>query len=245
MSENIEAPVSTSLAPIDDLLALVPAIKAAKDRQRLGNALMKATATATRLADVPTQLEGLAVLLEALETDKTVLKNEISATLGVMAGMARRLAGELSSEDLENINGQGLVQLPLQVEKVERQIELVWRSEINRTLGGQAALGLVLSAISGVQALGKEITGLAARADKLSDSSIAAAKRVAERDALLKEGDALEQKIRSAGIEPAIAKFLVQAATGTVRLSQLDDATFAWIRDNGADDLFQISARGQ
>lgn len=236
--------VDTTLAPLDELIELLPKIDKAKERARLGTALQKATASAEQLVGFPTLLEGLATLVEAAEADLKAVRSEIGASLSEIVKMSRILAGEPTIEQLDAINQISLARLPFEIEKVERAIEGVWRRAAHDALGGQAALGEVLTNIPGVEALGSDLLKLAARAKKLEDSSRPPADRVKERDALVVEASRLNDRLLAVGIAPPIAAFLVAVAARPVRLSDLTDEILAWIRDHDALPLFTVSAHG-
>ncbi|WP_375187819.1 hypothetical protein [Sphingobium yanoikuyae] len=234
----------TTLAPLDELIELLPKIDKAKERARLGTALQKATASAERLDGFPALLEGLTTLVEAADADFEAVRSEIGASLGEIVKMSRILAGEPTIEQLDAINQIGLTRLPFEMEKIERGIEGVWRKAAQDALGGQAALGEVLTNIPGVEALGSDLLKLAARAKKLEEASRAPADRVKERDTLVVEASALNDRLLAVGVAPPIAAFLVAVAARPVRLSDLTDEILGWIRDHDALALFTVSAHG-
>ena len=234
----------TTLAPLDELIELLPKIDKAKERARLGTALQKATASAGRLDGLPALLEGLATLVKAANADFEAVRSEIGASLGEIVRMSRILAGEPTIEQLDAINQIGLTRLPFEMEKIERGIEGVWRKAAQDALGGQAALGEVLANIPGVEALGSDLLKLAARAQKLEDASRPPADRVKERDTLVAEASALNDRLLAVGVAPPIAAFLVAVAARPVRLSDLTDEILGWIRDHDALALFTVSAHG-
>lgn len=234
----------TTLAPLDELIELLPKIDKAKERARLGTALQKATASAERLDGFPALLEGLTTLVEAADADFEAVRSEISASLSEIVKMSRILAGEPTIEQLDAINQIGLTRLPFEMEKIERGIEGVWRKAAQDALGGQAALGEVLTNIPGVEALGSDLLKLAARAKKLEDTSRPPADRVKERDTLVVEASALNDRLLAVGVAPPIAAFLVAVAARPVRLSDLTDEILGWIRDHDALALFTVSAHG-
>ncbi|GAM02932.1 hypothetical protein [Sphingomonas parapaucimobilis] len=234
----------TTLAPLDELIELLPKIDKAKERARLGTALQKATASAERLDGCPALLEGLATLVEAADADFEAVRSEIGASLGEIVKMSRILAGEPTIDQLDAINQIGLTRLPFEMEKIERGIEGVWRKAAQDALGGQAALGEVLTNIPGVEALGSDLLKLAARAKKLEDPSRPPADRVKERDSLVVEASALNDRLLAVGVAPPIAAFLVAVAARPVRLSDLTDEILGWIRDHDALALFTVSAHG-
>lgn len=236
--------VDTTLAPLDDLIELLPKIDKAKERARLGTALQKATASAERMDDFPAMLEGFATLVEAADADFKAVRSEIGASLSEIVKMSRILAGEPTIEQLDAINQISLARLPFEMEKIERVIEGVWRRAAHDALGGQAALGEVLTNIPGLEALGSDLLKLAARAKKLEDSSRPPADRVKERDTLVVEASRLNDRLLAVGIAPPIAAFLVAVAARPVRLSDLTDEILAWIRDHNALALFTVSAHG-
>jgi hypothetical protein len=240
MADDREA---IELAPLDALIDILPKIELAKQRARLGNALEKATATVQRLARYPEVLTDLGTLASASGSGLESSRSDIEQTLAVIIKMAKVLASQPTIEDLDNVNQVGLTQLPLQMEKIEERIETAWRKTVREAFGGQAALGEVLTNIPGLEALGRELTGLAAWADKLDDKTKPAAWRVAERDSLVAQASALNDRLLGAGIAPPIAAFLVAVAAGPVRLSDLTDDIYAWIRDHDALALFTVSAR--
>jgi hypothetical protein len=236
--------METRLAPLDDLLELIPKIEKAKERARLGTALQKATASAERFDRLPTLLEGLAILVDAADADFDTVRSDIGASLSEIAKMGRILSGEPTIEQLDLINQIGLNQLELKIEKIESQVEAVWRKSTQDVLGGQAALGEVLTNIPGVEALGRDLLKLAARAKTLEDSARLAADRVKERDALVMAASALNDRLLDVGVAPPIAAFLVAVAAGPVRLSDFTDEIFVWIRNHDALALFSVSAHG-
>jgi hypothetical protein len=236
--------VDTELAPLDELISLLPEIEKAKERARLGAALQKATASAERFDHFPTVLQGLVTLIEAAGADFEAVRSEIGASLREIAEMSRSLAGEPTIEQLDAINHVGLTRLPLELEKIRSLIEGVWRKSAQDALGGQAALGEVLSNIAGVEPLGRDLLKLAARAKRLEDASLPADHRVNERDALVEEASALNDRLLGSGVAPPIAEFLVAVAARPVRLSELTDEILGWIRDHEALALFTVSAHG-
>lgn len=234
----------TTLAPLDELIELLPKIDKAKERARLGTALQKATASAERLDSFPALMEGLTTLVEAADADFEAVRSEIGASLSEIVKMSRILAGEPTIEQLDAINQIGLTRLPFEMEKIERVIEGVWRKAAQDALGGQAALGEVLTNIPGTEALGSDLLKLAARAKKLEDTSRPPADRVKERDTLVVEASALNDRLLAVGVAPPIAAFLVAVAARPVRLSDLTDEILGWIRDHDALALFTVSAHG-
>lgn len=241
MSEDADP---QELAPLDALIEILPKIEKAKERARLGTALQKATAAAEQYASVPERLNGLSKLLGAIALDKEDLRAELSLTLNTIAKMGRVLGGEPTIEQLDGINQAGMAQLPLHIDKVATRVEEVWRRDVQQNLGGQAALGEVLSAIPGVEALGSDLSKLATRTRALEDAKTPAEQRIVERDALLVEASALANRLLEAGIAPPIAEFLVAVAANPVRLSDLSEEIFAWIREHDALALFSVSASG-
>ena len=234
----------TMLAPLDELIAILPKIEQAKERARLGTALQKATISAEQFKWVPSRLEGLSTLLEGIATHKGELRTDIEPALNAIINLARLLTGEASIEVLDDINQRGMARLPLHIDKVEDRIEALWKQSIQQDLGGQAALGKILSAIPGVESLGQDLANLAARTRALEDSKIPANDRVAERNTLMTEASALADRLLKAGIAPPIAEFLVAVTTGPVRLSNLTEDIFAWIRDHEALEQFSVSVQG-
>lgn len=233
-----------ALAPLDELIELLPKIEKAKERARLGTALQKATASAERFDRFPALLEGLVALVEATDADFEAVRSEIGTSLSEIVKMSRILCGEPSIDQLDAINQTGLTPLPFEMEKIENRVEGVWRKAVQDALGGQAALGEVLTNITGVETLGRDLLKLAARAKKLEDASRPAAHRVKERDALVAEASALNDRLLAVGVAPPIANFLVAVAARPVRLSNLTDEILGWIRDHDALALFTVSAHG-
>ncbi|ANM09213.1 MULTISPECIES: hypothetical protein [unclassified Rhizobium] len=232
------------LAPLDELIELLPKIETAKERARLGTALQKATASAERFDHIPALIEGLATLVEAADADFEAVRSEIGTSLSEIVKMSRILSGEPTIDQLDTINQIGLTRLPFEVEKIGNYVEGVWRKAVQDALGGQAALGEVLTNIPGVDALGRELLKLAARAKKLEDASRPAVDRVNERNTLVAEASALNERLLAVGVAPPIANFLVAVAARPVRLSDLTDEILGWIRDHEALALFTVSARG-
>jgi hypothetical protein len=233
---------SLVLSPLDELIELLPKIEKAKERARLGTVLQKATASVQQFNYVPTLIEGLIVLVEATDADFDSVRSEIDATLRDIAKMSRILAGEPTIDQLDSINNKDLTKLSLEVEKIQSRIEGLWRKTVRDALGGQAALGGVLMNIPGVEALGGDLLRLAARASKLEDASRPALDRVNERDALVNEASALNERLLAFGVAAPIANFLVAVAAGPVRLSDLTDEILGWIREHNALSLFDVSA---
>lgn len=233
-----------TLAPIDDLIAILPKIEEAKERARLGSALQKATFASEEHSGVPSHLDNLSALLSATALDKDDLRAKLEPTLVSIINMGRVLSGDLTIEQLDEINQSGMTLLPSNVEKIERYIEELWKDSIQQGLGGQAALGGVLSAIPGLEALGRKLSDFAARTRSLENDHTPAKDRVAERDALLLEASALSDRLEEAGIESLIAEFLVAVAQNPVLLSDLTEEILAWIREHNALTLFSVSARG-
>lgn len=232
------------LAPLAELIDLLPKIGRAKERARLGSALQKATASADLYDSFPDRLNDLATLLSAIDLDKEELRGELVPTLATIMKMGRTLGGEPTIDQLDAINQAEIALLPFQIDKIEARIEVLWRRAVHADLGGQAALGEVLSAIPGVDALGHDLKALALRTRALDDAKIASLQRIAERDALRKEASALQERLLEAGIAAPIADFLVLVAASPVRLSDLTDEIFEWIRSHGALSLFSVSAHG-
>jgi hypothetical protein len=233
-----------TLAPLDALIDLLPKIEKAKERQRLGSALQKATAAAARYDLYPGLLTDLTMLVDASDGDFEEIRSDIGSTMVEIIKMGRVLAGEPTIEQLDAINQVDLTRLPLEIKRIEDRIEGVWRRTVQDALGGQAALGEVLTNISGVDALGHELLKLASRAQKLEDRGCQAADRVTERNLLLTEASALNDRLLAVGVAPPIADFLVSVAAKPVRLSDLTDEILGWIRDHDALALFTVSARG-
>lgn len=232
------------LAPLDELIELLPKIETAKERARLGTALQKATASAERFDHIPALIEGLVALVEAADADFEAVRSEIGTSLSEIVKMSRILSGEPTIDQLDAINQIGLTRLPFEVEKIGNYVEGVWRKAVQDALGGQAALGEVLTNIPGVEALGRDLLKLAARAKKLEDASRPAVDRVKERNALVAEASALNERLLAVGVAPPIANFLVAVAARPVRLSDLTDEILGWIRDHEALALFTVSAHG-
>src|SRR3546814_630221 len=195
---------SADLAPLDDLIALLPKIEKAKERARLGTALQKATATVERLDRLPELMRDLLILVEAADADFEEARSEIGYALSEIIKMGRVLGGEPSIDDLDAINQGGLARLPLEVEKIENRIESVWKKSVQDALGGQAALGEVLNNIPGVEALGRDLLMLAAQARAIQDPATAAAERVKQRDALLEKAAALNDRLLEVGVDPPV-----------------------------------------
>jgi hypothetical protein len=236
--------IDVALAPLDELVELLPKIEKAKERARLGTALQKATASAERFDRFPALIQSLAILVEAADADFEAVRSEIGASLSEIVKMSRILAGEPTIDQLDGINQVGLTRLPFEIEKIESRIEGVWRKAVQDALGGQAALGEVLTNIPGVEELGRDLLKLAGRAKRLEDASRPAIDRVKERDALVTEASALNDRLLGVGVAPPIAAFLVAVAARPVRLSDLTDEILGWIRDHDALALFTVSAHG-
>lgn len=236
--------VGTTLAPLDELIELLPKIEKAKERARLGTALQKATASAEQFDRYPALIEGLVALVEAAEADFEAVRSEIGASLSEIVKMSRILAGAPTIDQLDSINQVGFTRLPFEMEKIENRVEGVWRKAAQDALGGQAALGEVLTNIPGVEPLGRDLLMLAARAKKLEDASRPATDRVKERDALVAKASALNDRLLGVGVAPPVANFLVAVAAQPVRLSDLTDEILGWIRDHDALALFTVSAHG-
>lgn len=231
-------------APLDELIELLPKIEKAKERARLGTALQKATLSVDLFNNFPALLEGLAMLVEAADADFEAVQSEIGASLSEIMKICRMVADEPTIEQLEAINQLGLTRLPFEIEKIEKAIEGVWQKAAQDALGGQAALGEVLTKIPGVEALGSDLLKLAAHAKRLADVSRPHGDRVKERDRLVSEASALNDRLLAVGVAHPIAAFLVAVAARPVRLSDLTDEILAWIRDHDALALFTVSARG-
>jgi hypothetical protein len=234
--------VDTALAPLDELIELLPKIEKAKERARLGMALQRATTSADQLDHLPAFIEGLVILVESADADFEAVRSEISSSLSRIVKMSQILAGEPTIGQLDEINQTGFTLLPFEVEKIGSRVESVWRKATKDALGGQAALGEVLTNIPGVETLGRDLLEIATRANKLEDVSRPPADRVKERDALMVEASALNDRLLAVGVAPPIATFLVSVAAHPVRLSDLTDEIFDWIRDHNALALFTVSA---
>lgn len=239
----MEEAAEVTLAPLDALIDLLPKIEKAKERQRLGTALQKATGSAERYGRYPDLLADLATLVDALDGDFEAVRSDIGSSMVEIVKMGRVLSGEPTIEQLDAINQLGLTRLPLEIDRIADRIEGVWRRAVQDALGGQAALGEVLTNIPGVDALGRELLKLANRAQKLEDRGCPAADRVTERDLLLTEASALNDRLLAVGVAPPIADFLVSVAAKPVRLSDLTDEILGWIRDHNALALFTVSTR--
>jgi hypothetical protein len=232
-----------TLAPLDELIAILPQIEPAKERAELGDVLQKATRAAERYAEIPERLENLSTLLDAIIANKQQLRLDLGQDLNDVIRMAHILAGEPSKEDLINVNQDAMPKLELRIQNIERQVEGLWRDCVELALGGQAALGLVLSAIPGVKSMGREVTSLAARVASLTDATRPAHDRVTERDELVTKASAMADRLLQAGVAPPIAAFLVAVAANPVQLSDLTEEIFAWIREHEALALFSVSTR--
>jgi hypothetical protein len=232
------------LAPLDELIELLPKIDKAKERARLGTALQKATASAETFDHLPALIEGITILVEASGADLETVRSDISASLNDIIKMSGVLSGEPTIDQLDTINQIGFTRLPLEMDKIENCVESVWRTSVQDALGGQAALGEVLTNIPEVEMLGRDLRKLAARAKKLEDASLPAADRVKERNALVVKASALNDRLLAVGVAPPIANFLVAVADQPVRLSDLTDEILCWIRDHDALALFTVSAHG-
>ena len=232
-----------TLAPLDELLDALPEILKAKERERLGGALQKATNSAERYNSLPDEFENLIALLDAITFDKAKLLTNVANALNAVRRTARILAGQPSFDDLTNINQHAMPQLPLHVDNIKRQIEDLWRASIEQALGGQAALGQVLEAIAGVESLGRDVTRLASQVGSLTDVTRQARDRVSERDVLVKKASAMDADLLSAGIAPPIADFLVAVAANPVQLSKLSEEILTWLREHDALALFAVSIR--
>jgi hypothetical protein len=233
-----------ALAPLDELIELLPKIQKAKERARLGTALQKATASAERFNHFPALLEGLVTLVEATDAEFEAVRSEIGASLSEIVKMSRILSGEPTIDQLDMINQFDLTRLPFDMKEIENRVESTWRKAVQDALGGQAALGEVLTNIPGVEALGRDLLKLAARAKNLEDASRPATDRVKERDALVAEASALNDRLLAFGVAPPIANFLVAVAVRPVRLTDLSDEILGWIRDHDALALFTVSVHG-
>jgi hypothetical protein len=229
------------LAPLDDLIEILPQIEPAKQRARLGGALQRATATVKQLSRLPDQVTSLAIILAECRSELPD-RTEIERTLSVIVSMARVMAGQPTIEELDNLNQTSLNQLPLHFERVEDKVEAAWRTAVREALGNQGALGAVLTNIPGFQELGRDLTALSERADSLGDKAKSAVWRVAERNRLTTELSAIAGKLEGVGIASNVAKFLVAVAARPVPLSELTDDIYAWIKENNALPLFNVSA---
>jgi hypothetical protein len=234
----------SALAPLDELIELLPNIEKTKERARLGTALLKVTASAEQFDNFPARFEALGILVEAADADFEAVRFEIGTALGEIIKISRILADEPTIEQLDAINQAGMTRLPYEMEKISNCIEAVWRKASQDALGGQAALGAVLTSIPGVEALGRDLLEVAARAKRLEDVSRPPADRVKERDTLILEASELNDRLLGGGVAPPIAAFLVAVAARPVRLSDLSDDILGWIRDHNALALFTVSARG-
>ncbi len=232
-----------ALAPLDELIEILPKIAAAQQRARLGTALQKATTTVERLDDLPARLAGLDALVSASRS-KLGDATDVRQILSTIATMARMLAGQPSIEELDHVNQVGLNQLPFHFQRVEEQVEGAWQAAVNEVLGNQGALGHVLLNIPGVESLGRKLIALAARAAALENKLKPAAWRVAELDHLLSERTDIAGRLQDAGIAQNIASFLLAVAAKPVRLSDLTDDILAWLKDHDALEMFDVSARG-
>jgi hypothetical protein len=246
MADDIE---QATLAPLDALIAILPQIQKAKERDRLGDALRKATSAAERYAWIPERLKDLSTLLdatsvkEAAGANKEDLRLELGVALDAVIRLGRILAGELSIEDLVRVNQDSMRALPFHIEKIEQKVETLWRESIEQAFGGQAALGQVLSTIPGIELLGRDVTNLSARVAFLIDAKRPARDRVNERNELVIKVSAMANRLLEAGVAPSIAAFLVAVATNPVQLSEVTDEILAWIRQHEALTLFLVSTR--
>ena len=70
MADGID---EVTLAPLDELIAILPEIQKAKDRDRLGDALQKQPMQPRKASWIPEQLEDLNTLLDVIGADKEKL----------------------------------------------------------------------------------------------------------------------------------------------------------------------------
>jgi hypothetical protein len=246
MADDIE---QATLAPLDALIAILPQIQKAKERDRLGDALRKATGAAERYAWIPERLKDLSIVLDAIGAKeaagakKESLRLELRAALDAVIRLGRLLGGELSIEDLVRVNQDSMRALPFHIENIEQKVESLWRASIEQAFGGQAALGQVLSIIPGIELLGRDLTILSARIGFLTDAKRPARDRVHERNELVIKVSAMADRLLEAGVAPSIAAFLVAVAANPVQLSEITDEILAWIREHKALSLFLVSTR--
>lgn len=239
MSENADV---LDLAPLDELIALVPKLDLANERRRLGTALQKATANAETWKDLPERLEAWADLAQAGGASAEDFE-AIAPALASIFAMARALGSGLTVEQLDQLNQVAFNQLSFQVDKIEQVVEAVWRRSVEDAIGGQRGLGLVLERIPDVQSLGRELSDLARRGDLLTDRARPAAWRIAERERLAAARAELTGKLEAAGIASEMVTFLLAIADGPVRLGDVSDAVLAWLRAHTAFDMFDLTVR--
>lgn len=234
----------TELAPLDDLIGLLPQIAGARERARLGTALQKATASAAELDYCPDLLADLALLAAASSRDLAPLRASIGPQLASVLELGRKLSGELTTESLSAAAQTDLPRLEFAVERIRDCVEGLWREATEADLGGQAALGEVLTGIATTETLGRDLVRLGVRVKRLVDRNTPAADRIVERDKLIAQASALDARLHETGVAPPIAHFLLTVAVRPARLSELTDEILAWIRDHDALDRFVVSTRG-
>jgi hypothetical protein len=232
---------SEKLAPLTELQLILSRIERAKQNNLLGSALFKTTTFANDYRWVPVRLRELSTLLEANTENGEDLCVKLSSTLDAVNKLGENLSGEITIVQLDEANQHQMPQLPLQIEKIVQEIEDSWKRLIQKELGGQAALGEILTSIPGMQNLGDELIKLADRTRLLEVNSKSSDERVTEFRTLVGEASLLNQRLLKAGIKEHIAEKLVKVVANPVPLDEITEEFLQWIRDHDALSLFYVS----
>lgn len=230
--------------PLRELEELLPSLKVAVERTRLGNELTSVCQSLDRLrptiAGLKELIETLPLVLEDLDSE---YREAILQQAGRLESFAEQLEKANSTKELDQV-ARELRVVETCEERISREIRQAWELTVEREFGTAAKLGRTLKAISKDPVLLEAAKHLTQAAHLMRNWRGRPARTDQEREQFSHcqmQRDLAYEAIQESGAKPEVVKFLEAVANGTANFGHVTAEVARWIESNGAQEHFSIN----
>jgi hypothetical protein len=233
-------PKAAEFDPLAQLETLAAQIPAARDRQRLGDALDNAVQAVTDAEAVIARLERLAELAPVVGAflDPTD-RERCRRLLTTIRGTGTHLCAARDQATLEEAARQASL-LPGHVSQTEALLQRGWRDKVEGAFAATGALGAVLREIPETCELGSEMEALSQRAERLASSADDPERCAQQFSALTAERDSAREKLGRLGAGDDVVAFMLAVAGHSATLGHVTAEVREWLDAHNARNRFKV-----
>jgi hypothetical protein len=233
-------PEAAEFDPLEELEALASQIPAAKDRQRLGDALDQAVQAVSEAENAIARLERVAELAPVVGAflDPTDAE-QCRQLMATIRGTGTRLCQARDQATLEEATRQASA-LEGHVSQAEALLQRGWRDKVEDAFAATGALGAVLREIPETRDLGSEMDTLLQRGRSLAASTDDPERCAQQFRALIAERDSAREKLGGLGAGDDVVAFLLAVAGHSATLEHVTAEVREWLEAHSTLRRFKV-----
>jgi|GEM_PF-3634621 len=233
-------PETTERDPLEELETLAAQIPAAKNRQRLGDALDNAVQAVTEAEGAIARLERLAEFAPIVGAFLDPTDREQSRQLLTrIRGIGTHLCQAHDQATLEEATRQASA-FQGHVSQTEALLQRGWREKVEDAFAATGTLGAVLREIPETRELGSEMETLLRRGEILADSMDDPEQCAQQFSTLTAERDSAREKLGGLGAGDDVVAFLLAVAGHSATLGDVTPEVRDWLKERSALERFKV-----